>query len=64
MPCYLFILGTALPSMADGQHEIPFKIATVYFELNNTDGDLGIHALIDGEPWKKLQIEAPPNNIF
>jgi len=50
--------------MADGQHEIPFKIATVYFELNNTDGDLGIHALIDGEPWKKLQIEAPPNNIF
>jgi hypothetical protein len=25
--------------------------------LNNTDGDLGIHALIDGEAWKELEIE-------
>ena len=37
--------------------EIPFDVAQVFFELNNTDGDLGIHALIDGEPWKRLQIE-------
>ena len=37
--------------------EIPFDVAEVFFELNNTDGDLGIHALIDGEPWKRLQIE-------
>ncbi|MGD8975929.1 MAG: hypothetical protein PVJ56_21695, partial [Desulfobacterales bacterium] len=29
------------------------------FELNNTDGDLGIHSLIDGEPWKRLSIEDP-----
>ncbi|MCZ6783627.1 MAG: hypothetical protein O7G30_10000, partial [Proteobacteria bacterium] len=28
-------------------------------ELNNTDGDLGIHALIDGDAWKKLEIEDP-----
>jgi hypothetical protein len=27
------------------------------FELNNTDGDLGIHALIDGDAWKRLMIE-------
>ena len=38
---------------------IPFNVATIYFELNDTDGDLGIHALIDGEPWKILEIEAP-----
>ena len=31
----------------------------IFFELNNTDGDLGIHALIDGDAWKKLTIEDP-----
>ena len=39
--------------------EIPFDEAELFFELNNTDGDLGIHALIDGEAWKKLEIEDP-----
>ena len=28
--------------------KISFEVAEVFFELNNTDGDLGIHALIDG----------------
>jgi hypothetical protein len=41
------------------EDEIPFAVATLYFELNDTDGDLGIHALIDGEPWKTLKIEGP-----
>ena len=41
------------------EDEIPFDEAHLFFELNNTDGDLGIHALIDGGPWKKLVIEAP-----
>ena len=31
--------------------------AELFFELNNTDGDLGIHANIDGGPWKHLTIE-------
>lgn len=39
--------------------EEPFDEAHIFFELNDTDGDLGIHALIDGEPWKKLAIEDP-----
>ena len=43
----------------DDGEEIPFDDANIFFELNNTDGDLGIHALIDGEPWKLLQIEDP-----
>lgn len=37
--------------------EIPFDEAELFFELNNTDGDLGIHALIDGDAWKRLIIE-------
>ncbi len=43
----------------DYGEEIPFDVASLYFELNDTDGDLGIHGLIDGEPWKQLQIEDP-----
>lgn len=43
----------------DEDDEIPFDEAHLFFELNDTDGDLGIHALIDGEPWKKLVIESP-----
>ncbi len=43
----------------EDDEEIPFDVAHVFFELNNTDGDLGIHALVDGEPWKRLTIEDP-----
>ena len=49
----------AAPAFA-GDHdddEIPWEEAEVFFELNNTDGDLGIHSLVDGGPWKRLQIE-------
>ncbi len=51
----------ALPPLTladdDDDDEIPFDVAEVFFELNNTDGDLGIHALVDGGPWKRLSIE-------
>ncbi len=36
-----------------------FSEAELFFELNNTDGDLGIHSSIDGGPYSKLQIEDP-----
>jgi hypothetical protein len=39
--------------------EIPFSEARIFFELNETDGDLGIHSSIDGDPWKFLEIEDP-----
>ena len=44
--------------------ELPFGEARLFFELNNTDGDLGIHALIDGEPWKLLEIEDPNEKVI
>ncbi len=57
---FLLTLGTPF-AMAeeddDDGNEIPFDVVNIFFELNNTDGDLGIHALIDGEPWRKLVIE-------
>ena len=55
----LAVVASALaaPAAWAGDDEIPYDEAEIFFELNNTDGDLGIHALIDGEGWKKLTIE-------
>jgi hypothetical protein len=52
----VFIMGAAAPNC---WAEDSFDVADVYAELNNTDGDLGFHALIDGEAWKHLEIEDP-----
>jgi hypothetical protein len=41
------------------EREIPFEEARLFFELNHTDGDLGIHGLVDGDEWKRLEIEDP-----
>lgn len=53
------VLSTPLVWAGNDDEEIPLDVVDIFFELNNTDGDLGIHALIDGEPWKKLIIEDP-----
>lgn len=55
----LFLTTAAGVSKATDDEETPFDVAEVFFELNNTDGDLGIHALIDGDPWNRLEIENP-----
>jgi hypothetical protein len=54
-PLAVLILGAATSEGAG----IPFADAEIYFELNNTDEDLGIHALIDGDAWKRLDIRDP-----
>jgi hypothetical protein len=44
----------------DEDDEAPqFEEAELFFELNDTDKDLGIHASIDGDEWKDLRIEGP-----
>ena len=53
----LLAAPTAVIAHDDDEEEIPFDVAEVFFELNDTDGDLGIHALIDGDAWKRLRIE-------
>lgn len=59
----IFLLAAA-PAMSrdrdgDDDEEIPFSVAEIFFELNDTDGDLGVHALIDGEAWRRVKIEDP-----
>ena len=56
VPAVALIIGAAAPEVLAKRQ---FDVAEIFFELNDTDGDLGIHALIDGEPWKELEIEAP-----
>lgn len=47
----------AAPIMAQAEGEL--EEAELFFELNDTDGDLGIHGFADGDEWKELEIEAP-----
>ncbi len=53
---------TAQIGLSQEEGEEPFEVAQLYFELNHTDGDLGIHGLIDGDAWKQLDI-AGPNDL-
>ena len=59
----IFVLAAAMSTstlaIADDDDEEPFDEARLFFELNDTDGDLGIHGLIDGEGWKWMSIESP-----
>ncbi len=49
----------ASTSAAGDDDEVPFEEADLFFELNDTDGDLGIHGSIDGGPWVRLTITDP-----
>lgn len=54
----ILALGLTMLHPATGRAE-EFSEAEVFFELNDTDGDLGIHASIDGGPYVRLEIEGP-----
>jgi hypothetical protein len=52
----LFALLMTSPTFAQ---EVPFSIARIYIEFNQTANDLGYHVTLDGEDWKTLEIENP-----
>jgi hypothetical protein len=52
------IWGGVTPDLWAEEHG-EFDEAEIFFELNNTDGDLGIHSLIDGDAWDRLEIKDP-----
>jgi hypothetical protein len=61
VPVIALVAGASLPACwaQENGDEIQFADANVFLELNNTDGDLGFHAAIDGDAWKSLSIENP-----
>ncbi len=59
-PLYIAIgAALALPGLAAADEDIPFDEGRLFFELNDTDGDLGIHGKVDGDEWRYLEIEDP-----
>lgn len=54
-----FAGSSAQDASANDGAEARFSVAKVYAELNHSDGDLGFHALIDGDGWERLEIEGP-----
>jgi hypothetical protein len=57
----MLVLGCAatLTSARQVNPPVMFTEAEIFVELNDTDGDLGLHASIDGGPWTTLTIEDP-----
>jgi hypothetical protein len=65
LPLYVLAAAMSTSTFAlaydhdDDDNEEPFDEARLFFELNDTDGDLGIHGKVDGDEWKYLEIEDP-----
>lgn len=56
----LLLIGTgSAPPVGKAQGAPLLTQAELFLELNDTDGDLGIHGSIDGGPWTSLEIEGP-----
>lgn len=51
------LAGTATLTPGASRPPQSFSEGEIFFELNDTDGDLGIHASIDGGPWTDLKVE-------
>jgi len=54
---YLVVDGE--DSDEDSDSELEFEESQLFFELNNTDGDLGLHGKVDGEEWREIVLEDP-----
>lgn len=65
LPVAIAAASMTLPTLAVADHdELEFDEAYLYFELNDTDGDLGIHGKVDGDAWKKVKIETPDDRTL
>lgn len=40
-------------------NKIPFDVAKLRIEVNETDGDSGLHILLDGEGWRSVELSDP-----
>ncbi len=60
---FLALLLVIAPLGARAQ-DVPFTVAQVFFQLNDTDGDLGFHVKVDGEAWKTVTIDDPLDRLI
>ncbi len=58
---FALALGSLTAPIVTGKEQPsqPFAQAELFIELNDTDGDLGLHAAIDGGTWTLLEVDDP-----
>jgi hypothetical protein len=61
---FLLVAGMTMSLRIGAQSVARFTEAELFVELNDTDGDLGLHASIDGGPWTELEIEGPGDRVL
>jgi hypothetical protein len=61
---FSILAGAAIARHPAAQGRVRFTEAEVFFELNETDGDLGIHASVDGGQWTELAIDGPGDRML
>lgn len=60
----LGMMMAALTLGAAAAWAVEFPEAELFFELNDSDGDLGIHSSIDGPAYTKLKIKDPKKHTI
>lgn len=59
------VAGLTVGAFAQGAwSQEPFSEDRLFFELNNTDKDLGLHAIIDGPAYDELEIRNPDGLVI
>ena len=61
------VLGMTMAALTLGAAAawaVEFPEAELFFELNDSDGDLGIHSSIDGPAYTKLKIKDPKKHTI
>lgn len=58
------LAATPAPASAKPKEVIPFTDARIRIEVNATDGDSGLHVLLDAEGWKFVNIFDPCGKLI
>ena len=65
LPIFALAAAVSAPMLAIADDdELEYEEAFLYFELNDTDGDLGIHGKVDGDAWKRVVIERDDRKLM
>ncbi len=54
-----WLLGVPASADDEEEEEIPFSRTKIIIEFNASAEDVGIQVLLDGEPWKRLEVFNP-----
>ncbi len=53
------IAAAAITATGGAVAQVEFTKSDIYFELNATDGDAGLHGILDGDAWQSARIKGP-----